>query len=216
MPFEIVRNDIVNMHTDAIVNTANPTPVVGYGVDAGVHKKAEENLLKERQKIGDIPFGASAITPGFNLNANYVIHTVGPVWQGGNNNEEALLKSCYTSSLELALKHNCESIAFPLISAGNHGFPKHLALQIAINAFSEFLLKHEMQIYLVVFGSDAFALSEKLFNSVQSYIDDKYIVNKTLDEYGVSNKKDIREEELNKIYFPKKTSNIHDLHLVFY
>ena len=199
MPFEIVRNDIVNMQVDAIVNTANPKPIVGYGVDAGIHKKAGEKLLEERQKIGNIGVGEAVITPGFNLEASYVIHTVGPIWQGGKNNEEALLKKCYEHSLKLALENKCESIAFPLLSAGNHGFPKPLALQIAINVFSEFLMEHEMQIYLVVFSKDAFSLSEKLFDSVQSYIDEKYIASKTLDEYGVRNKRDIREAEVEQI-----------------
>lgn len=199
MPFEIVRNDIVNMQVDAIVNTANPKPIVGYGVDAGIHKKAGEKLLEERQRIGNIGVGEAVITPGFNLETSYVIHTVGPIWQGGKNNEEALLKKCYEHSLKLALENKCESIAFPLLSAGNHGFPKPLALQIAINVFSEFLMEHEMQIYLVVFSKDAFSLSEKLFDSVQSYIDEKYIASKTLDEYGVRNKRDIREAEVEQI-----------------
>lgn len=199
MPFEIVRNDIVNMQVDAIVNTANPKPIIGYGVDAGIHQKAGKKLLEERQKIGNIGVGEAVITPGFNLDASYVIHTVGPIWQGGKNNEETLLKNCYEYSLKLALENKCESIAFPLLSAGNHGFPKPLALQIAINVFSEFLMKYEMQIYLVVFGKDALSLSEKLFDSVQSYIDEKYIVDKTLDEYGVRNKKDVREAEVEQI-----------------
>lgn len=199
MPFEIVRNDIVNMQVDAIVNTANPKPIIGYGVDAGIHQKAGKKLLEERQKIGNIGIGEAVITPGFNLDASYVIHTVGPIWQGGKNNEETLLKNCYEYSLKLALENKCESIAFPLLSAGNHGFPKPLALQIAINVFSEFLMKYEMQIYLVVFGKDALSLSEKLFDSVQSYIDEKYIVDKTLDEYGVRNKKDVREAEVEQI-----------------
>lgn len=199
MPFEIVRNDIVNMQVDAIVNTANPKPIIGYGVDAGIHKKAGEKLLEERQKIGSIGVGEAAITSGFDLDAAYVIHTVGPIWQGGKNNEETLLKKCYEHSLKLALENKCESIAFPLLSAGNHGFPKPLALQIAINVFSEFLIEHEMQIYLVVFSKDAFSLSEKLFDSVQSYIDEKYIVDKTLDEYGARNKRDVREAEVEQI-----------------
>lgn len=200
MPFEIVRNDIVNMQVDAIVNTANPKPIIGYGVDAGIHKKAGKKLLEERQKIGNIGVGEAVITPGFSLDASYVIHTVGPIWQGGKNNEEALLKKCYEHSLKIALENKCESIAFPLLSAGNHGFPKPLALQIAMNVFSKFLMEHEMQIYLVVFGKDAFSLSEKLFDSVQSYIDEKYIVDKTLDEYGVRNKRDVREAEVERIY----------------
>ena len=184
MPFEIVRNDIVNMQVDAVVNTANPNPVIGSGVDSGIHKKAGPELLVARKKIGCIDFGDAVITPGFGLDAKYVIHTVGPIWRGGNYQEEQILSSCYRKSLELAKKHECESIAFPMISTGNYGFPKPLALQIAVREISTFLMKNEMQIYLVVFGREAFALSEKLFKSVSSYIDENYIRSKTLDEYG--------------------------------
>lgn len=187
MPFEIIRNDIVNMQVDAVVNTANPNPVIGSGVDRGIHKKAGHELLAARQKIGCIDFGDAAITPGFGLDAKYVIHTVGPIWEDGNHHEEQILSSCYQKSLALAKEHGCESIAFPLIATGNYGFPKPLALQIAVREISTFLLEHEMQIYLVVFGKEAFALSEKLFKSVSSYIDENYIRSKTLHEYGRKN-----------------------------
>ena len=175
MPFEIVRNDITNMTVDAIVNTANPRPVIGLGTDSMIHEKAGPRLLIERQKIGAIDVGNAVITPAFDLHAKYVIHTVGPVWDGGNHGEEALLRRCYDNSLKLALEHGCQSIAFPLISSGNYGFPKDKALQIAISAFSAFLLEHEMQIYLVVFDRTAFRLSEKLFQKVASYIDENYV-----------------------------------------
>lgn len=184
MPFEIVRNDIVNMQVDAVVNTANPNPVIGSGVDSGIHKKAGHELLVARQEIGCIDFGDAAITSGFDLDARYVIHTVGPVWKDGSHREEQILSSCYRNSLTLAKEHECESIAFPLIATGNYGFPKPLALQIAVREISTFLLENEMQVYLVVFGKEAFALSEKLFKSVSSYIDENYIRSKTLDEYG--------------------------------
>ena len=175
MPFEIVRNDITNMYVDAIVNTANPRPVIGLGVDSTIHEKAGPALLAARQKIGHVDMGCAAITPAFHLHAKYVIHTVGPVWDGGSYGEVHYLRSCYDNSLQLALQHNCESIAFPLISTGNYGFPKDKALQIAISAFSEFLLEHEMQIYLVVFDQKAFKLSEKLFQDVATYIDQNYV-----------------------------------------
>ena len=175
MPFEIVRNDITQMTVDAIVNTANPRPVIGLGTDSMIHEKAGPRLLIERQKIGAIDVGNAAITPAFDLHAKYVIHTVGPVWDGGNRGEEALLRRCYDNSLKLALEHGCRSIAFPLISSGNYGFPKDKALQIAISAFSAFLPEHEMQIYLVVFDRTAFRLSEKLFQKVASYIDENYV-----------------------------------------
>ena len=199
MPFEIVRNDIVNMHVDAIVNTANPKPIIGYGVDAGVHKKAGPELLAAREQVGRIGVGEVAVTPGFALDAKYVLHAVDPIWQDGKHGEEQLLRQCYDNALQAALDHQCESIAFPLLSAGNHGFPKPLALQIAINAFSSFLMEHEMQIYLVVFSKNAFELSEKLFHSVESFIDENYILDKTLDEYGIENKRDVREAELEQI-----------------
>ena len=185
MPFEIVRNDITNMRVDAIVNTANPRPVIGLGVDSAIHEKAGPQLLAARQEIGDISCGCAAITPAFQLNAQYVIHTVGPVWDGGSYGEETLLRNCYDNSLKLALAHGCESIAFPLISAGNYGFPKDKALQIAIAAFSEFLLEHEMQIYLVVFDRKAFKLSEQLFQGVASYIDQNYVDAREQAVYGV-------------------------------
>lgn len=185
MPFEIVRNDITKMSVDAIVNTANPRPVIGLGTDSMIHEAAGPSLLIARQAIGRIDVGCAEITPAFNLQAKYVIHTVGPVWDGGSYGEEKSLRGCYDNSLKLAVEHKCKSIAFPLISTGNYGFPKDKALQIAISAFSEFLLEHEMQIYLVVFDRTSFKLSEKLFQSVASYIDENYVDECEVASYGV-------------------------------
>ena len=184
MPFEIVRNDITKMAVDAIVNTANPRAVIGLGTDSMIHEAAGPGLLQARQEIGHIDMGQAAITPAFNLQAKYVIHTVGPVWDGGSYGEEGYLRNCYENSLRLALEYNCQSIAFPLISTGNFGFPRDKALQIAISAFSTFLLEHEMQIYLVVFDRASFKLSEKLFQSVASYIDQHYVDACTFAAYG--------------------------------
>lgn len=175
MPFEIIRNDITKMTVDAIVNTANPLPVIGAGVDSMIHKAAGPGLLEARRQIGPIAVGCAAVTPAFDLNAKFVIHTVGPVWEGGNGSEEALLRACYDRSLRLALDRGCRSVAFPLISTGHYGFPRDLALQIAIAAFSAFLTEQEMQIYLAVFDRDSFRLSEKLFRDVESYIDQNYV-----------------------------------------
>lgn len=199
MPFEIVRNDIVNMQVDAIVNTANPQPIIGYGCDAGIHKKAGPKLLEARKQIGAITVGQVAATRAFDLDADFVFHAVGPVWLDGQHGEEKLLRQCYDNALDLAVKMRCESIAFPLLSAGNHGFPKPLALQIAIAAFSNFLMEHEMQIYLVVFGNDSYALSEKLFPDVLSYIDEHYVLEKQLDEYGVTDKRDVQAAQLRQL-----------------
>lgn len=175
MPFEIVRNDITQMRVDAIVNTANPKPVIGSGVDAGIHRAAGPELLTAREKIGRIGVGEAAITPGFDLQANYVIHTVGPVWRGGLLGEAKLLRSCYQSALALALENGCESIAFPLISSGNYGFPKDKALQIALDAIRGFLKDHEMMVSLVVFDREAFQISRQRYRDVSSFIDDNYI-----------------------------------------
>ena len=175
MPFEILRNDITKMRADAIVNTANPKPVIGLGTDSMIHAKAGPGLLEARKAIGDIQVGCAAITPAFDLDAHYVIHAVGPVWNGGRYGEEQLLRNCYDSALDIAVKHGCRSIAFPLISSGNYGFPKDIALRIAVAAFSAFLMDHDMKIYLVVFDSRAYHLSEKLFQSVASYIDQHYV-----------------------------------------
>lgn len=175
MPFEIVRNDITNMRVDAIVNTANPKPVIGAGTDSMIHEKAGPRLLEARKRMGAIEPGRAIITPAFQLQAKHVIHTVGPIWRGGSHNEEMLLRSCYEESLRLALDYGCESIAFPLISTGTYGFPKDKALQIAVSVFSAFLLNNEMQIYLVVFDKTSFKLSEKLFQNVASYIDENYV-----------------------------------------
>lgn len=186
MPFQIVRNDITKMTVDAIVNTANPRPVIGAGTDARIHQVAGPELLKARQDIGNIETGHGAITPAFKLNATYVIHTVGPVWLDGKHNEEMLLRSCYERSLDLAVRNGCQSIAFPLISTGHYGFPKDKALQIAISVFSAFLLEQELQIYLVVFDRTSFKLSEKLFQGVASYIDEHYVeIHKTA-VYGIA------------------------------
>ena len=187
MPFEIVRNDIVNMKVDAIVNTANPRPIIGAGTDKAVHDKAGARLLLARKEIGNIAVGEAAITPAFDLDANYVIHTAGPIWKDGRSGEEKLLASCFRNSLGIAKKKSCESIAFPLISTGSYGFPKPLALQIAVREISSFLMENEMQVYLVVFEKQSFELSEKLFKSVSSYIDENYVSEKINAEYKMSN-----------------------------
>ena len=196
MPFEIVRNDIVNMKVDAIVNTANPKPIIGDGTDRAIHCKAGERLLLARKEIGDIAVGTSKITPAFDLNARYVIHTAGPIWKDGKSGEEALLASCFKNSLRLAKEKDCESIAFPLISSGSYGFPKPIALQIAVREISAFLLENEMQVYLVVFGKQSFELSEKLFKSVSSYIDENYVSDKMSLEYGKSKVRRFDYEEM--------------------
>lgn len=175
MPFEIVRNDITNMQVDAIVNAASRYPQVNAGVDSAIHKKAGPALLEARKEIGYIQPGSAAITPAFRLNAEYVIHAATPTWVDGTHGEARLLRQAYDMCLDLAAKNHCDSIAFPLLASGNHGFPKAKALQVAIAAFSDFLMEHEMLIYLVVFGKEGLKLSEKLVQNVRSFIDENYV-----------------------------------------
>ncbi|MBQ8603737.1 MAG: macro domain-containing protein [Oscillospiraceae bacterium] len=183
MPFTIVRNDITNMTVDAIVNTANPLPVIGDGIDRAIHEKAGPRLLAARKEIGTIDVGQAAVTPACNLDAKYVIHTVGPMWIDGNHNEEALLEACYQNSLKLALVKKCKSVAFPLVSTGTYGFPKGRALQIATKVISRFVLNFDMMVYLVVFDKASYSLSEKLAGEVKSYIDNNYVGRQMEEEY---------------------------------
>ena len=175
MPLELVRHDITKMDVDAIVNSANPRPIVGGGVDAAIHRAAGAELIAARRGIGDIPTGKAFITPGFHLPARYVVHTVGPVWQDGKRGERDLLRAAYLSSLRLAREHGCRTVAFPLISAGVFGCPTEVALEIAVGAIGEYVLRHEMTVYLVVFDAKAFDLSGRLFDDVRAYIDERYV-----------------------------------------
>lgn len=185
MAFQIVRNDITKITADAIVNTANPAPTFMAGTDAAVYQAAgAEKLLKEREKIGVIAEGEVAVTPAFGLDARYIFHTVGPVWQGGDKGEKETVKKCYENCLKKAAELELESIAFPLISTGVYGFPKADALIIATTVFSEFLADHELDITLAVFDSESFELSGKIFAGVNEYIDEHYVDAKLGTEYG--------------------------------
>ncbi|MBQ6817523.1 MAG: macro domain-containing protein, partial [Bacilli bacterium] len=147
MSLSIVRNDLVKMHVDVIVNSANPKPIIGAGVDERIHTYAGEELIKARLAIGDIACGEAKITDAYNLHAKYVIHTVGPIHT--YNHVYELLSNCYRNSLLLAKEYKCKSIAFPLISTGTYGVDKAKALQIAIQTIHEFLLDNDMMVYLV-------------------------------------------------------------------
>ena len=195
MPFRILRNDITKVEADAIVNTANPRPVIGGGTDNAIYTAAGRlKLLKEREKIGDIMPGNAFETPAFNLKAKYIIHTVGPVWQGGNNNEEEILRNCYRNSLKKAAELGCESIAFPLIATGVYGFPKDLALQIAMNEIMTFLMNDDtdMEVMIVVYDEKAVRLSKNLFFMVEEFIDDESVIESYKREYGIDEEEMVR------------------------
>lgn len=176
MPLEIIRNDITKVYADAIVNTANDQLMPGGGVCGAIFAAAGRADLETACKsIGGCEVGQAVITPGFHLPATYIIHTVGPVWQGGGYGEEKLLADCYRNSLMLAKEHHIDSIAFPLISSGIYGYPKDKALHVAISSIESFLLENEMLVYLVVYDRESFYLSEKLSKSITAYIDDHFV-----------------------------------------
>ncbi|MGH2317863.1 macro domain-containing protein [Planococcus sp. SE5232] len=152
MPLEIVREDITKVNADAIVNAANSELQMGGGVCGAIFRAAgAEQLQKACDEIGHCPVGAAVFTDSFRLPSKYIIHTAGPIWQGGNEGEEELLRSCYRNTLELAVSLECESVAFPLISSGIYGYPKEQAKQVAVSEIEKFLQEHEMTIYLVLF-----------------------------------------------------------------
>lgn len=175
MPLQIVRNDITKMECDAIVNAANSSLAGGGGVDGAIHRAAGRKLHKACKQLGGCQTGETKITCGYRLPAKYVIHTVGPIWQGGGAGEKALLENCYRNSLSLAETYHCESVAFPLISTGVYGYPMQEAFRIAVNTVSDFLMHSDMMVYIVVYNRSALSAGHKLFTDIAQYIDDCYV-----------------------------------------
>lgn len=184
MPFQIVRNDITKMHVDAIVNTANSMPGYGAGIDSAVYEAAgKDKLLAKRHEIGAIDRGTSVITDGYQLPAKYIIHTVGTAWQGGKEGEEDIIRSCYRSVFKVASENDISSLAIPLLASGSYGFPKGIALRIALSEIEAFMSVSDMDVYFVVFDEKSVSLSSELYGDIDEYINDNYVDEKNQVDY---------------------------------
>jgi len=162
----IVQGDITKQNVDAIVNAANTSLLGGGGVDGAIHRAAGPELLEECKKIGGCPTGEARVTKGYRLPAKWVIHTVGPVWRGGNANEDELLASCYRSSLKAAKEIGAKTVAFPSISTGAYGFPMERATEIALKETAKFLKEDDSieKVIFVCFGEKAFNIYKGTFS----------------------------------------------------
>lgn len=164
---EIHKGDITKLKVDAIVNAANTSLLGGGGVDGAIHRAAGPELLEFNRKLGGCATGEAKISPGFNLPAKFIIHTVGPVWNGGKNNEDKLLANCYINSLKLAVENKIKTIAFPAISTGVYRFPLERATKIAVTEVKKFLTRNDSieKVIFVCFDEETFSVNQKLISN---------------------------------------------------
>ena len=176
MPFLMIRNDITKVAADAIVNPANRNLLQGSGTSRAIYQAAgEQELTASCETIGRCDLGRAVCTPAFGLPAKYIFHAVCPAWHGGGFGEAEQLAGAYHSALELAAEYHCESVAFPLLSSGNYGYPKEQAFRIAVDTITQYVMEHDLTVYLVLYDRHSLAVSRKLFASVEEYIDDHYV-----------------------------------------
>jgi len=205
MAIKYVRADITTLKVDAIVNSANPLPVIGAGCDSAIYKAVgEQRLLSQRKKIGSIDVGDAAATSGFDL-CRIIIHTVGPNWIDGEHGEFEALRSCYRKSLDLAYREQCRSVAFPLICTGVYGFPKDEALNIAVSEINDFLMKHNsMEVIICIFDEDSFVLSGRIADNVEEFINREKATRQLQEEYGSGYEYVIDRARQSKLAKPSK------------
>ena len=189
MPIKIIRQDITKIKCDAVVNPTDIYLSGSGGTDAAIHKSAGSKLDEHCKQIGMISVGESIVTPSYNMPfCKYIIHVVGPRWENGLSGEHILLRSCYLQALKLAAENQCESVALPLISSGTYGCPKETVLRVAIDAISEFLEQHEMNVYVLVYDKNSYSISKHLQEDIESFIDDHYV-----DDYERARREQRRE-----------------------
>ena len=172
MPLDIIRADITALDVDAIINPTDRYFSGRGGTDKRIHEISGKALRDCCNAMQPLEPGRVCATPAFGLPSRYIIHTVGPIWMGGSFREAEILTDCYVNALELALSLRCDSVAFPIISAGTFGFPKDKALSIATECIRNFLFEHDLQIYLVVYNKEVFQLSQELYSDVKQFIDE--------------------------------------------
>lgn len=176
MPLFMIRNDITKMQVDAIVNPSNPELCMGRGTSGAIYSAAgEKKLTNACRKIGGCEVGKAVLTEGFALPAKFIIHAVCPPWRDGGEQDKTYLKSAYQCALQMAAEYGFQSVAFPLLSSGFYAWPKAEAFHLATTVISEFLLEHELNVYLVLYDYESVEISKKLFSKMEEYIDDHYV-----------------------------------------